>query len=92
MLDGASCNCFSLGSNTKQLEAMAGGDKVQKRSVPNLARREAMEPPGTYSRKIFSVSSDFSVPCAELQASSAVCTCLSQASMVQLHLLLCDGA
>ena len=34
------------------------------RILPNLASREAIDPPGTYSKKIFSVSSVFSVPCA----------------------------
>lgn len=32
--------------------------------LPNLASSEAMEPPGTYSRKMLSDSSVFSVPCA----------------------------
>lgn len=41
---------------------------AEKRGIPNLANREAMEPPGTYSRKIFNVSSVFSVPCAAVQA------------------------
>lgn len=31
--------------------------------LPNLANSEAMEPPGTYSRKMLSDSSVFSVPC-----------------------------
>jgi len=35
--------------------------------IPNLAKSDAMEPPGTYSRKMFRVSSVFSVPCTQQQ-------------------------
>jgi len=35
--------------------------------IPNLAKSDAMEPPGTYSRKMFRVSSVFSVPCIRQQ-------------------------
>jgi len=33
--------------------------------LPNLASSEAMDPPGTYSRKMLSDSSVFSVPCRQ---------------------------
>ena len=52
------CEDFNL-----QCFVLTAGILEAGKSIPNLASRDAMEPPGTYSRKMFRVSSLFSVPC-----------------------------